>query len=62
MSFKQEDIEKFECDWDMTKKYLEFMLSNKILSGKMYSDLKARVKSIESLVVDISDCARSDKD
>jgi len=62
MSFKQEDVERFEHNWNSAERYLGYMLNNEIVSDKMYQDLKARIRSLESLVVDISDAARSDKD
>jgi len=62
MSFKQEDIEKFEHDWHNAERYLGYMLESKIISDQMYRNMCARIISIESLVLDISDNARSDKD
>ena len=62
MSFKQEDVEKFERDWRVAERQLSYMLENCIVSDRMYQDMKARIRSLESLVLDISDAARSDKD
>lgn len=62
MSFKQEDVEKFERDWHVAERHLGYMLENNIVSDRMYQDMKARIRSLESLAVDISDAARSDKD
>lgn len=62
MSFKQEDVEKFERDWDMAEKFLSSMLASPVVMNVQYQDLKARIRSIDSLVMDISLMARSDKD
>lgn len=62
MSFKQEDVEKFERAWEMAEKYLESMLASPIVRNGEYQDLKARIRSLDSLVTDISLMARSDKD
>lgn len=62
MNFKQEEVEKFETDWRIAKRHLEAMAGSLIVSSGMYMDFVARMKSIESLVMDISDYARSDKD
>ena len=62
MSFKQEDVEKFERAWEMAEKYLSSMLASPVVINGQYQDLKARIRSIDSLVTDISLMARSDKD
>lgn len=62
MGYKQEDVEKFERDWDYAIKRLEAMAENPIVPNGLYRDLKSRVRSLESLVLDISLIARSDKD
>lgn len=62
MAFKQEDVEKFERDWDFAIKRLESMAENPIVSNGLYKDFKSRVRSLESIVLDISLIARSDKD
>jgi hypothetical protein len=62
MAFKQEDVEKFEHDWDLAMTRLEAMANNSVVSNGMYQDFKRRVQSLESLVIDISLIARSDKD
>lgn len=62
MAFKQEDVEKFERAWEMAEKYLESMLASPIVRDGEYQDLKARIRSLDSLVTDISLMARSDKD
>jgi len=59
--YKQEDVERFESDWRIAKKYLESMADNPV-ADKMYNSLWDRIKSFDSWVIDISDCARSDKD
>jgi len=59
--YKQEDVERFESDWRTAKKYLESMADNPV-ADKMYNSLWDRIKSFDSWVIDISDCARSDKD
>jgi len=60
--YKQEEVEKFETDWRIAKRHLEAMAGSPIVSSGMYMDFTMRMKSIESLVMDISDYARSDKD
>jgi hypothetical protein len=62
MAFKQEDVEKFEHDWDLAMIRLEAMANNPVVSDSMYQDFKRRVQSLESFVIDISLIARSDKD
>ena len=62
MSFKQEDVERFERDWDMAEKFLSSMLASNIVKNGQYQDLKARIRSLDSMVTDISLMARSDKD
>ena len=62
MSFRQEDVEKFERSWEMAEKHLESMLASPIVMNGEYQDLKARIRSLDSLVTDISLMARSDKD
>lgn len=62
MSFKQEDVERFERDWDMAEKFLSSMLASPIVKNGQYQDLKARIRSLDSMVTDISLMARSDKD
>lgn len=62
MSYKQEDVEKFEHDWDMAEKFLSSMLASPIVKNGQYQDLKARIRSLDSIVTDISLFARSDKD
>jgi len=62
MAFKQEDVIKFEKDWDFAIKRLESMAENPIVSNGLYDDFKSRVRSLESIVIDISLIARSDKD
>jgi hypothetical protein len=62
MSYKQEDVERFERDWDMAEKFLSSMLASNIVKNGQYQDLKARIRSLDSMVTDISLMARSDKD
>ena len=62
MSFKQEDVEKFERAWEMAEKHLSVMLASPIVMNGQYQDLKARIRSLDSMVTDISLFARSDKD
>ena len=59
--YKQEDVERFESDWRTAKLYLQSMAANPV-ADKMYNSLWDRIKSFDSWVIDISDCARSDKD
>jgi hypothetical protein len=59
--YKQEHIERFESDWRIAKLHLELMAANPVMDGK-YMSLLDRIKSFDSWVIDISDCARSDKD
>jgi hypothetical protein len=49
-------------DWSSAKKSLENMMHNKIVKPEMQRELRSRILSIESLVIDISDSIRSDKD
>lgn len=58
----QIEIEKFEMDWSNAKKHLENMIHNKMVNPEMQRELRTRIKSIDSLVIDISDYIRSDKD
>lgn len=60
--FKQKDIEEFESHWRLAMTHLNSMANNPILASTMYVDFIERVHSLESLVLDISDCVRSDKD
>jgi hypothetical protein len=60
--FNQEEVEKFETDWRIAKRHLDAMANNPILASTMYVDFTMRIRSLESLVLDISDCVRSDKD
>jgi len=62
MTFKQEDVEKFEQDFEKVMKNLSSMMNNPIVSKQDYRDLGARIRSFESLFIDISTSARSDKD
>jgi hypothetical protein len=62
MNFKQEDVENFESDWMHAQNYLKSMMDNPIVVDKMYMNLKAITRQIESLVINISDYARGDKD
>jgi len=62
MSFKQEDVEMFEQDFETVMKYLSLMMNNPIVSKQDYRDLSSRIRSFESLFIDISTSARSDKD
>jgi len=59
--YKQEDVERFESDWRTAKLYLQSMAANPVMDSK-YMSLLDRIKSFDSWVIDISDCARSDKD
>jgi hypothetical protein len=59
---QQKNIEKFETDWRKAKGYLESMANNPVLASTMYVEFTTRIRSLESLVVDVSDCVRSDKD
>lgn len=59
--YKQEDVERFESDWRIAKKYLESMAANPVMDS-MYNSLLDRIKSFDSWVIDTSDHLRSDKD
>jgi hypothetical protein len=58
----QINIESFETDWRIVKRHLEAMASNPVLVSTMYIEFTTRIRSLESLVLDVSDCVRSDKD
>jgi hypothetical protein len=58
----QIDIEKFEMDWSSAKKYLMNMINNKSIGPMWHRELDMRIRSMESLVISISDSVRSDKD
>jgi hypothetical protein len=62
MSFKQKDVEKFESDWRHAQGYLKSMIDNPIVDDIMYMNFKTITRQLESLVIDTSDYARSDKD
>lgn len=57
----QIEIEKFEMDWSNAKKHLENMIHNKMINVEMQRELRSRTQSLDSLVIDISDYLRSDK-
>jgi hypothetical protein len=58
----QIEIEKFEMDWSNAKKYLLNMMNNKSVGPEWHRELNTRIRSMESLVISISDSVRSDKD
>jgi hypothetical protein len=62
MNKYQKDVEEFESHWRLAMVHLKEMAGNPILVSTMYLDFITRVQSLESLVIDISDCVRSDKD
>lgn len=62
MGDQQKNVEDFELHWKIAIKHLQLMAGNPMLVSTMYVDFITRVQSLESLVLDISDCVRSDKD